>query len=970
MAEVTGTIGDQQVELNNAATEATLKQLLIQTKLMAQKMGVSAAQQNKAEKQMAGFYKQLNKSNIGLKNSQKAREEEAKRIEAASKARAKEDALRERSAMVTNTFFKGLGAAADGLETFISKVGATMSAVANMGNSFAGAASVFNNIPIVGGLLGGIFGAIGGSADKVANSFRAVGQVGANFGGSISAMVNNASMAGLTMEQFGQMIQKNSEGLALLGGSTSEGAKRVVNFTQALKNSGVQDDLARLGFNAEDIANGMAGIAGRLARSGLTRGLSDAEITKVSGEYLKNLDAVSRLTGKNKEALQAEADARMADSQYRLMLAKLDPEGAANLEILMASIPKEHQAGLKEILATGTAVSDQARAAMYYMNKTGQNAMQLGSAMRASGTLTKEQMYAFDEARKEESKVLAAQAKEGRGVISTLGNYGTAVEQAMVVGSLNSAQEKTLRETRAQQEKEQAAQRKGQIDSLDPAALVAAQQSLAATSNQFTLMLANYLPQLMGAFNQLLSFIVTYVVPAFQFVMTHLKELVIAIVAVKVGMMALGAVVKTMEFINNFKNLGRTPGSKSNPMYTIDVGGPTRGRRVSPAKTTSKGGGLLDRLGQVDPRFEGLKGSKGLVRGLGAVGALASGAMLVSEMSDIKDQEKTGKITAAQATEMKGTAVGSAAGGAGGALAGAAAGAAIGSVIPVVGTVIGGLIGAGLGGWLGSEGGGIIGGEIAKGGFIEKAGAKITDAYKATTTFLGNGFTSIKEGLGDFAGSVKDKISETLPAIKEGFGKFTDGIGSMFNSMKDKFAETFPTVTEGLRKIADGVKKSAEFVADKAKAGANYVKGLFTPTGGGGVGGTPTAATATAPANTSTGINYGGKPEEVLRQFAKSQGVIKDPNKPATGTTTGSIETIEQRRAREAEAAKVKEDAEKKEREQRQQQNVPGQENPNTMLASLNKTMSEMVKSHKELITIGERQLSVQRKLSGDVFAV
>jgi hypothetical protein len=190
--------------------------------------------------------------------------------------------------------------------------------------------------------------------------------------------------------------------------------------------------------------------------------------------------------------------------------------------------------------------------------------------------------------------------------------------------------------------------------------------------------------------------------------------------------------------------------------------------------------------------------------------------------------------------------------------------------------------------------------------------------------------------------------------------------------MKDKFAETFPTVTEGLRKIADGVGKSAEFVADKAKAGANYVKGLFTRTGGGGggVGGTPTAATATAPANTSTGINYGGKPEEVLRQFAKSQGVIKDPNKPATGTTTGSIETIEQRRAKEAEAAKVKEDAEKKEREQRQQQNVPGQENPNTMLASLNKTMSEIVKSNKELITIGERQLSVQRKLSGDVFAV
>lgn len=1051
MAEVTGEIGGQPVELYNAATEATLKQLLAQIKMMSQKMGITAKQQADAEKEMEKFYKQLDKSNQGLKDARKKRDDETKAIEEASKARAKEDALRQRTAMVTGKLMQGLEGAANGLMNLVGKVTATMSSVANMGNSFAAAGGVFNNIPIVGGMLGSIFGAIGAAGDKVVNTFRQAGQVGANFGGSINALVNNASRAGLTMEQFSQMINKNSEGLALLGGNTTEGAKRVVNFTQALKKSGVQDDLARLGMNAEDIANGMASISGRLARAGLTRGMSDAQIAKVSGEYLKNLDAVSRLTGKNKEALQQEADARMADSQYRLMLAKLDPEGAANLEALMASIPKEHQAGLKEILATGNAVSDQAQAAMYYMNKTGQNAMQLGSAMRASGTLTKDQMYAFDAARKEEARVLAEQAKQGKGVISTLGMYGDSVQQAMTVGILNAAQEKTLQETKTQQEAELAKQRKGQVDSLDPAKLVEAQKTLAATSNEFTMMLARYLPTLMGAFQELIGFIRKYVLPAFEFIMQHWKELTIAIFGVIAVMKILRGVAATMEFINNFRNLGRQPGSKGNPMYTISADGPggvgdlldkdkkKGGKR--PGKPSSGwrsiGGGLKDVDLNIGDKLKGLgetlKSSKNLVKGLGAVGAVASGAMLVSEMSDINAKEKSGEITKAQATEMKGGAVGSAAGGAGGALAGAAAGAAIGSVVPVIGTAIGGLIGAAIGGWAGSKGGEVIGGEIAKSGLIEKAGASITDAWTATTGFIGTGFTNvknaiseklpgikeglgslvtgitdkipgIKEGLSNLAGSIKDKISETLPAIKEGFGKFTDSIGSVFNSMKEKFAETFPAVTEGLRKVADGVKKSAEYVTEKASQGANYVKegvkntynkmfgnksgpaGSTTPAApkpaspsGAATPNTPAPAPVVGTSPQGTGVNYGAKPEDVLRGFAKAQGVIKDPNKPTTATTTASIETIEQRKAREDAAKKAKQDQDKKtkeenerkERENRQpQQNAPAQEMPGTQLASLNKTMSDLLKTNKELVALNERQLAVQRKITGDVLVV
>ena len=913
MADVTGDLGGQPIQLNNAATEATLKQLLAAMTVIANNTGKDKGAQAKSK---AELEKELKKLADAAKNQTRQTDTATKAQKnlnqsladsAAQNKRAQELALKSEQATVF---------AMDKLEQFghtardsVIKLTNVMSSFAGMGNSFSGAAATFNNIPVIGGMLATVFGAVAGAADKLYTSFRTAGSVGASFGGDIIEMGKYASNAGLTFEQYGQVISKNGEALAYLGGTTTEGAKKLSKFTATLKSTGLQDELARIGYSSEDIANGMAQTAGRLAKAGLTRGMSDEKIAAVTAGYLQNLDAVSRMTGKNKDALQAEADARMADSQYRLMLAKLDPKGAANLEQLMSSIPKEHQAGLKEIMATGTAVSKEAQAAMYYMNQTGQNTVELGEQMRRSGTLTKEQVTTFDKARKAEARQMAEEAKQGVGLISTLGNFGDSVQQAYTVGIMNAATQKDLTEIEAEQAKEKAKAAELEKTAMDPAKLLQFQQTIAETSNRFNETLANVLPKLQTAFGQLAKFVEDYLVPAFKFFAQHIEAISIGlglfIAAVAIAKTAL-AMFKAYQA---WQALGKQPGHPGQP----------------PLMVKEVGGGL-DTDGPDKKGKKGAKGAKGaksaassakgLVKGLGVAGAVLSVGMLASDISDINAKEKSGEITKREADVGKGEAVGGAAGGAAGALGGAAAGAAIGSVVPVIGTVIGGAIGAAIGGYLGMKGGEVAG--------------------KATAELVVGPPGAGENGTEQWLKINDPNINSWVDAVYEGRHKIGAVPGVYLPYVKERLAKK------------------------PAKA---------TPT-------PPAKPSATEPQRAATkaaeipGINYAADSEALLKQFAtRNNSVLAAPNNPSSATTLGPVTSAQNQLGQDAEKKAAEEARQRADADLKKQAQPPTQETQTIAMTSLNTNMEQMVKLLKDQVKLSETQISATKSLSGDLFA-
>jgi hypothetical protein len=320
---------------------------------------------------------------------------------------------------------------------------------------------------------------------------------------------------------------------------------------------------------------------------------------------------------------------------------------------------------------------------------------------------------------------MAEEAKGRGGVINTIGNFGDAVQQKLVVGVLDSAaRTKDLGEVMSEQAKEQQAAAKKQKDSMDPAAMQKFQQNIAEMSNKMTMLLAQHMPMLMSAFDTLTKFVNEYVVPIFKTVMDNFTAIVATIAVVKGALIAFSVAAKANEIK---KSLAGTRGqTKITPMYVEDVGGGFDRNRRGRGGRGGKAGGLTKAAtgaatatkaatGAADAASGASKAGTAMkaLKGAGALGAVVSVGMLGSELSNISEQEKKGELTKEVAKEKKGEAIGETGGGLVGAAAGAKAGALLGTLAGPIGTVVGGLVGGIGGGLLGMWGGKKAGGAVA-----------------------------------------------------------------------------------------------------------------------------------------------------------------------------------------------------------------------------------------------------------------
>ena len=708
MAEVTGDFGGQPIQLNNAATEATLKQLLAAMLASVAQQGKNTKKDIKIQQDLEAELRKIAKGAQDFKKAQadaaaatKANtaktEEDTETKKKNTKATADAKKAQEEYKKKLEENIAMIGALNSAIENGVGQINKITSSFTNMGSSVTAAAASLSAIPVVGNMLAGVFGTVAGAAEKSYKAFQQSASVGANFGGSINDMIRASSDAGLTFDQFSGVVAKNGEALALLGGSTRDGAKRLAELGKEIKKSPLMGELAGLGYSTEEVNSGMAKYSSMLAKTGQLEGKTNAQLVAGSAEYLKNLDQLSRLTGQSKDALQAQQDALMADAQFRSRLQGMDEAGQARLNKLMLSLPASLQKGAKEFIAFGGATTDAGREFATFMQKGAGASNAAFREIEQSGTLSQKGADAVYSAIKEDADALK---KSGTGKL--IANVGNGAQQAIALDAMNlSARKTTTSQIQKQQEEELAAQKertKKAQEGTNPEAMMKFQQLIAETSNRFTEMVGNHLPQLQSMFTKLAGFVESYVLPAFSLIAKHIEIVVAGMIALKVAQLA----YKAAMFVEKMKEGKRPAGTSADPIHTTD-GGKGGGLDGSNGKGGKKGG-----------KAGGMKGAGGLVKGVAVLGAVTALVGLYDDIKDVNKEVDSGDITEREGTVKKGEAVGTAAGTAGGAWAGAAAGAAIGSVVPIVGTVVGGLIGGAIGGWLGGKGGAMIGSSVTE----------------------------------------------------------------------------------------------------------------------------------------------------------------------------------------------------------------------------------------------------------------
>lgn len=312
--QVTGEIGNEKVVLNNAASEATLSNLLDQIEKMAKAQGLTA-EDSKKRKQ-------------NTENLNKAQEKQVKNYDnLADEIDATSDSLQD--------FKSGLSMVKGSLGLVFKGFGTLVSGTYNLAESFMlggnRISSFLGDVPLLGTFADVL--------DDNINTYRNVSNVGASFGNSLEEFRLTAARARLPLESFQHLVKNNAETLAIFGSNVSSGAKRFASFSGAFRESDVGERFMGMGMTVEDLNDRLAGYIELQARQGRLERLSQQQLTDGASQYLEELEALTKITGMERDQAEQAMLAQQQEARLRIMRGEIEGEEArsrfdANMALL------------------------------------------------------------------------------------------------------------------------------------------------------------------------------------------------------------------------------------------------------------------------------------------------------------------------------------------------------------------------------------------------------------------------------------------------------------------------------------------------------------------------------------------------------------------------------------------------------------------------------------------------------------
>ena len=208
---------------------------------------------------------------------------------------------------------------------------------------------------VLGGIVGDTLGYLVDRLNENVDFYRSISQIGGAAGQSISNLRAVAGRTGLTMGQLSDAVVQAGSNLTLLGGTTGAGLKKFTDALTDLSKGETFNNLTALGFTMREISMGAAEYLELQTQLGRTQTMDSRQLSSETSEYLMNLDLLTRLTGKNRQELQKEMQARAKDSRLSLQLAGMTQaqQREVNSAIEMTGVKSKGLAdSLQNLIAT------------------------------------------------------------------------------------------------------------------------------------------------------------------------------------------------------------------------------------------------------------------------------------------------------------------------------------------------------------------------------------------------------------------------------------------------------------------------------------------------------------------------------------------------------------------------------------------------------------------------------------------
>ncbi len=240
--------------------------------------------------------------------------------------------------------------------------------LAKLGNSFIGLGkAAFEGQGSISAFTDNVkgLGFLGNRLDVNIETFRQLSQSGANFGQSIVELRNAAADAALPLDDFAALVANNSQNLAALFGSTTQGAKRIAELGRITREVGI-DRLAPLGLTVEEINETLLLNLDSQRRTGILNTLTDEQRRDSAISFAEQLDRLAKLTGQQRDELRAQIEQQQANERFQAALQGQTDATRQRLQAFagtVAGISPELAEGFQDLIANaGVPVTESALA--------------------------------------------------------------------------------------------------------------------------------------------------------------------------------------------------------------------------------------------------------------------------------------------------------------------------------------------------------------------------------------------------------------------------------------------------------------------------------------------------------------------------------------------------------------------------------------------------------------------------------
>jgi len=332
---VKGTIGEDEVVLNNAATETTLAELVKAVDRLSKISSGDASKRREALEELA------NKS----KEAGDQVEDMGKKAEDAG-----------------NRLTRGLGHLGNALGGLTEEFLTGSMRISDFSSHITG---LIKELPLGFGLAAAPLQLLVSVIDNNIDNFRTLTDVGTDFGGSLFNAQLQATKAGLSLETYTDTITNNAESLALMTGSSTAGARAFTQISGILQRD-FGPTASALGMQMHETAQFTADYLEIQTRLGRAQRMDNFQLSQGAQTYIMQLDKLSKLTGKRRDQVAAELKEFADDRRLKALLAGMDPAVKAQIDgtlALLKGASPDLQNIVTELIGTaGIPITDQAKA--------------------------------------------------------------------------------------------------------------------------------------------------------------------------------------------------------------------------------------------------------------------------------------------------------------------------------------------------------------------------------------------------------------------------------------------------------------------------------------------------------------------------------------------------------------------------------------------------------------------------------